>query len=51
MNKENKKDVFLNATTGTTPIEKSNRNYKSNTIKEGTKEKINIKLIGIKLPN
>ena len=27
MNKQNKKDVFLNAITGTTPIKKSNRNY------------------------
>ena len=29
MNKENKKDAFLNAITGTIPIQKSNRNYKS----------------------
>ena len=27
MNKQNKKDVFLNAIAGTTPIKKSNRNY------------------------
>ena len=34
MNKEKKKDVFLNAIIGTTPIEKSDRNYQPN-IKTG----------------
>ena len=43
MNKENKKDVFLNAITGTDPIEKSNRNYKSITKNESNQKQQNKK--------
>ena len=47
MSKEEKKDVFLNAITGTIPIKKSNKNYKQiikNKIKHPKPNKQNLEI-------
>ena len=49
MSNEEKKDVFLNAIAGTTPIKKSNRNYKLIPRNEVKQIKINKKNLEIKL--
>ena len=43
ISKENKEDKFLNATTGTTPIKKTNRNYKFIKINKKSQNKENQK--------